>query len=307
MSARPISTSASRWRRIATRRNAGRTMIVVACVGLVASVTGLVVGWRLLGQVQTNANQSLVLTGDALVTLDQTLDVADEVMTSIGHGLGTVETTLDAVNSSFGAGAQVLADVASTTDQLPPSFARLDQALANAETAAGVIDDALHQLNRLPAVNIDLGNGIAPSIQQVRAELGPLAQNLSASTKDLRTLTTSSADVGHQLQQLRTDVAGLDAELARSHGLIAAYRQTARDAMTLAQRSRSDLGGDITLSRVLLVILAVAVAVGQIVPFWVGRELLLEERAAAALSQLGRENRTDRPRHLLGPRRASEA
>jgi hypothetical protein len=255
-------------------------MVVVACVGLVASLSGLVVGWRLLGQVDTNVDESLALTADALVTLDQSLEVADDVMTSVGQGLGTVAATLDAVTATFGAGTQVLADVARTTEQLPPSFARLDQALANAQAAAAVIDDALGEIDRLPSVNIDTGPGIAPSIQQVRSELGPLAQNVSASTADLRTLATSGGDVGRQLGQLRTDVAQVDAELARSHGLIAAYRETARDAMSLADRSRSDLGDDVTLSRVLLVVLAVAVAVGQIVPFWVGRELLLEDRAA---------------------------
>jgi hypothetical protein len=33
-----------------------------------------------------------------------------------------------------------------------------------------------------------------------------------------------------------------------------------------------------TVSRVLLVIMGLTLATGQIVPFWVGRELLLQER-----------------------------
>jgi len=270
-----------------TRRIAGRTMIVVACVGLIASITGVVVGWRLLGQLETNVDESLALTGDALVSLDASLDVADSVIASVAQGLTTVEKTLTAVDSTFHDGTRVLDDVATTTEQLPPSFARLDRALANAQDAAVVIDDAVAQLDRLPVgINIRSDAAIAPSIQQVRTELEPLAQNVGAATADLRRLSTSSTDVSEQVSELRSNVAEVNQELARSSGLIDAYRETAHQAQDLARRSRSDLGGDIALSRVLLVILGVAVAVGQIVPFWVGRELLIEERATPAPAEV---------------------
>jgi hypothetical protein len=282
----PVTTEQPRptqWRRLMTRRNAGRTMIVVACVGLIASITGVVVGWRLLGQLETNVDESLALTGDALVSLDASLDVADSVIASVAQGLTTVEQTLTAVDTSFHDGTSVLDDVATTTEQLPPSFARLDQALANAQEAAVVIDDAVAQLDRLPiGVNIRSDAAIAPSIQQVRTELGPLAQNVDAATDDLRRLSASSTDVSEHVSQLRSNVADVNRQLTRSSNLIDAYRDTAHEAQDLARRSRSDLGGDITLSRVLLVILGLAVAVGQIVPFWVGRELLIEEHATPA-------------------------
>jgi phage shock protein A len=274
-----VARRPSQWRRVLTRRNAGRTMIVVACVGLVTSITGMVVGWRLLGQLETNVDESLALTGDALVSLDASLDVADSVIASVAQGLTTVEATLTAVDSAFRDGTSVLDDVATTTEQLPPSFARLDQALANAQDAAVVIDDALAQLDRLPVgINIRSDAAIAPSIQEVRNELGPLAQNVDAATDDLRRLSTSSTDVGEQVSQLRTNVATVNQQLARSSALIDQYRETANEAQDLARRSRSDLSGDVTLSRVLLLVLGLAVAVGQIVPFWVGRELLLEDR-----------------------------
>jgi peptidoglycan hydrolase CwlO-like protein len=281
-----MSRRPPQWRRMLTRRNAGRTMIVVACVGLITSITGVVVGWRLLGQLETNVDESLALTGEALVSLDASLDVADSVIASVAQGLTTVEATLTTVDTTFHDGTTVLDDVATTTEQLPPSFARLDQALANAQDAAGVIDDALNQLDRLPlGINLRSDAAIAPSIQQVRNELGPLARNLDAATDDLRQLSTSSTDVSKQIGELRADVQQVNQQLARSSGLIDSYRQTATEAQDLARRSRSDLGDDITLSQVLLVVLGVAVAVGQIVPFWVGRELLLEHRVTAEADQ----------------------
>ena len=36
----------------------------------------------------------------------------------------------------------------------------------------------------------------------------------------------------------------------------------------------SEIGNQLALSRLLLVIIAIAIAIGQIVPYWVGRELL---------------------------------
>jgi hypothetical protein len=268
-----------RSRRALNRRNAGRTMIAVSCVGLVVSLTGIVVGWRLLDQLESDVDESLALSGDALVTLDESLDVADAVIESIAQGLATVEETLTTVDASFGAGTTVLDDAADTTEQLPVSIARIDAALADAAVAAAVVDDALAQIDALPfGVDLDRGNAIGPSLEQLRTELAPIGENLATTSADLRELSSASTRLQSDLRRLRADVAAVNANLARSGDLVDEYRRTAGDALNLAERSRADLGADMTVSRVLLVILGLTLAVGQIVPFWVGRELLLEER-----------------------------
>ena len=55
--------------------------------------------------------------------------------------------------------------------------------------------------------------------------------------------------------------------------VIAQARASTDDAQALAQTTLSEIGNQLALTRLLLVIVALAIAIGQIVPYWVGREL----------------------------------
>ena len=92
----------------------------------------------------------------------------------------------------------------------------------------------------------------------------------------LESFSDSSDELSSDLAALVQNVAAVRTALGGSADVLEEYRAAAADARDLASRTRSDLDGDLLRTRVLIVILGVTVAVGQIVPFWVGRELLLE-------------------------------
>ena len=76
-----------------------------------------------------------------------------------------------------------------------------------------------------------------------------------------------------QIEALEGDLAALDESLERSTELLDRYRADTAEAIVLAQESLDDLDRNILLSRILVVILAVTIAIGQIAPFYIGRQL----------------------------------
>ena len=112
-----------------------------------------------------------------------------------------------------------------------------------------------------------------------QALLGPLAGS-SGQTHiaqgprlfDLK-LGASSEELTAQLTALDEDLVELDESLARSARLLDSYRADAAEALELAEESVADLNRDVAVLRFLTVVLALAIAVGQIAPFHIGRQL----------------------------------
>jgi hypothetical protein len=69
-----------------------------------------------------------------------------------------------------------------------------------------------------------------------------------------------------------------------SSALLDQYRASAAEALELARASRDDLETDRTRSRIAAVVLGLTIALGQVVPAWVGRELLIAERSKLAVA-----------------------
>ncbi len=107
----------------------------------------------------------------------------------------------------------------------------------------------------------------------MREDIRPIADDLRGSTSSIRELSGSSDDLVAQLDELDDDLTELDDSLERSRRLLDSYRADTAEAIDLAEDSLDDLDRDIALSRLLAVVLALSIAVGQVAPFHIGRQL----------------------------------
>jgi len=265
------------------RRLAGRAMIGIAAMGFVTAIVGTIVAFQLIGQLGTNVDRSLRIGEETLVTLDDTIDAADEVVTSVQSGLTTIEATLGTVNESIGDTTALASTTSALASALPANLERIDDALATLEQLGGTIDDALSGLSNIPfAPDYDPALPLDEAVAGVREGLAPLTGDLEGIAEDVDELTSGSDDLRGQLDDLTDDVASTRQALAGSSALLDQYRASASDALELARTSREDLDTDRTRSRVMVVVLGLAIALGQAVPAWIGRELLVAERARLA-------------------------
>jgi methyl-accepting chemotaxis protein len=261
-------------RAVLNRRSLGRTIMVAAVVAAVTCLVGVVVAWRLVGELADTTRSTLVIVGDTLATVDDTLDVADSVIESVDGGIGTIKESLDTMSTTVENGAATLSAFAELTDNLAPNLEQVDNGLGNLQSAVDVVDGVLRQLSDLPfGPDYDPETGLAASVQAVRDDLQPIADDLTNASGTLSELASSSGEVIERLDALAGDLDGIDRSLDESRVLIDRYRQSTSDASALAAGTREDLDRDVWLSRALIVVLGLAIAVGQIAPFRIGREL----------------------------------
>lgn len=258
-----------------SRRTAGRIMVGVAVVGFVLAIVGTAVAWQLVGQLGRSTDRSLALGQEALISVDATLDLADGVIEAVDGGLGSVSSTLGAVAGTVDGSFAVASATADLARDLGPSLERVDDALGSLEAVTGTVDTVLRQLSQIPfGPSYDPETPFNEAISDVRRDLAPIAASLEAAADDLDQFVNGSDDLAGELLGLQAEVDALRASLAGSGALIEDYRRTSAQAALLAASTRSELDDDLTRSRIFIVVLGLTVAVGQIVPAWVGRTLL---------------------------------
>jgi hypothetical protein len=257
--------------------------MVAAGVACVASLIGVVVAWRLVGHLRHTTESSLVIVGDTLATVDDTLELADSIVDSVDDGIETVGRSLATISTTVEDGGATLDVFADVTSNVAPSLARVDSGLGGLQSAVDVVDGFLRQLSAAPfGPDYDVENGLAASVEAVRNDLRPIAEDLQDASASLSGLAASSDDVIARLDELAQDLDGVDRALDESRILIERYRRSTTEAAALATTTSDELDRDVWLSRLLIVVLGVSVAVGQIAPFHIGRELARSPQRPAA-------------------------
>jgi hypothetical protein len=270
----PPPARRSSLRAALNRRSLGKTMMVAAVVAGVTSLIGVVVAWRLVGDLSHTTKSSLVIVNDTLATVDDSLELADSIIDTVDDGIETVGKSLTTISSTVEDGGATLDAVADLTSNLGPSIERVDSGLGGLQSAVDVVDDVLRQLSAAPfGPDYNAENGLASSVQAVRDDLRPIADDLHDASGTLSGLASSSDDAIERLDELAQDLERIDQSLDDSRLLIERYRRSTAEAAALATTTQDDLDRDVWLSRLLIVVLGVAVAVGQIAPFHIGREL----------------------------------
>jgi methyl-accepting chemotaxis protein len=264
----------SSFRAALNRRSLGKAIMVAAVVACVTALIGVVVAWRLVGDLSHTTQSSLVIVSDTLATVDDTLELADSIIDTVDDGIETVGNSLSTISSTVEDGGATLDVFADLTSNLAPSLERIDSGLGGLQSTVGVVDDFLRQVSAAPfGPDYNVETGLASSVQAVRDDLRPIADDLEGASGTLNRLASSSDDVIARLDELAQDLGDIDRSLDESRDLIERYRRSTAEAAALTAATLDDLDRDVWLSRLLIVVLGVAIAVGQLAPFHIGREL----------------------------------
>jgi methyl-accepting chemotaxis protein len=253
---------------------AGAIMRAIAVTGILVSVVVGVVAWQFLGDLDRDLDQSLAIGEDAAATLTQTIDVADDVITSLDEGLGTLGVTLDTIDTTLTDTSDVASATASLAGSLPSSFADIDSALSTVESLSGTIDAALRGASRLPlGPDYDPEVPLPVAVGNLRAAFTPIGDDLAAIAEELASFADGSDELRGQLTAVQSDLERTRVALATSAGLLDAYRDTAERAGALASASRQDLERSFGWARIAAALVAILIAVSQYVPWWLGSRL----------------------------------
>ena len=249
----------------------------IAVLGLVVSVVGTVIVWQFLGDLERNTERSLLIGEEAATTLVDTVDVADEVVQGLDEGLATLESTFQALDLVIVSTVDVASSTAALAGELPAQLEEVDRGFASLQSIGETVDNTLSALSDIPfGPDYDPDGSFTDSIREIRASMEPLQEDLAAIATELSTFADGSGGLQRQLRSLAADVDRTRAALDGTDSLLDRYRDTAEEARQLAASSRPDLADSMTATRWVVVLVALLIAVSQVIP-WVVADLRRSE------------------------------
>jgi hypothetical protein len=261
----------------------GRALVAIGALGVAVTIVATVVGLRLLGSIDRALTDSVGVAADAIDALGATVELAGETTRRLTVTLGRTATTTRDLSSALADAEGVLRATADVSeDQVAGSVAGVEDALPALVQVAAVVDRTLSALSAVPfGPDYDPDEPLDASLRTVQAELDGLpealreqAELIRDASRDLRTARVGTAAIADDLD-------GLVTTLERSTELIERYAATAGDARELV--TGDELSGQLTAARVLVLVLGVTVALGQLLPLGAGWLLLRPDTARAFL------------------------
>jgi hypothetical protein len=266
---------------MSNRRRAGRLLLAVGVLGVLASTAGVVVGWRLVTELDTAVGRSLTLTSEALVALESSVEVAEGALVLIDQGLASTEATTRDVSAALEEGETLFEATATLTEnEIATSLEAVEGTLPSLIEVAAVIDRTLSALSSLP-----LGPAYDPqepfdsSLRQLQTELDGLPEDLREQAGLIRGAGDSLATVRDGTGDIADSLGELQIALSASAELLGEYTATASQARELVTESEASLEGQLWLARVMIVVLGAVLASAQLVPLGAGWLLLHPDRA----------------------------
>ncbi len=266
-----------------TEHRVGRILSIISVVGVLVAVGGTITAWRLIGELNASTRDTLDVTIGALDSVENSIDLAEQVLLATTDSIDTASATLDALAESFEAGTGVVDEIDDLTTTIGPTLTDAGVTLRQLEDVGSTIDDLLGDLSSIPfAPDYQPERELGESIGAVADEIEKLPAEFEQTSEDIDGFETALDDVQLQIRALATDIDAVNRSLDETGPLITDYRRNIDDARIVAVTTRDDLDGSVTLMRLFLVLGGIVFAIGQLVPFWYGRELMERSNRAAA-------------------------
>jgi DNA repair ATPase RecN len=255
---------------------AGRVMLTIAALGLVVSVVGTAVGWRLAGDLDQGVGQSLELTADVLTTVDESFALADDSLEILGEGVGEAERAVRALSASMREGAGALEGATDLTGgEVADALESVENSLPDVESAAEAIDDTLAALNALPfGVSYGPDRPLGETIGELREELRELPDDLREQAAQVEQMQEELTEATEGTAATARSLAELEEQLEAASELIDDYASSTGEAQGLIEEQREVLAASATRTRMMVLAFGVVFALSQFVPLYLGWSLL---------------------------------
>lgn len=251
-----------------------RTWVVAGAVGVVVALAGAAIGVVFVRGLTTTSIEALALSETVLASVDDAAVVLDTTLVDVATALDTAGGTVAETTATLDEVATTLDDlIVVLTEDVPDSLDAVGAAMPQVISTAGVIDSTMRAL-RFVGVDYDPDAPLDESLQEVDDQLAEIAPSLRAQRDGLASVGAGLDAVATQGDTMVGDVAAVSADLAAARDVFDEFRTAADEAAVLTTELADRLSWQSGLAQVALVVLAIAVAVGQTVPIVLGLRLL---------------------------------
>ncbi len=277
------------------KRILGAVMILVGLAGLAFSIAIAVYGPRFFDTAFQQLDANLTAISANLETVEETFTLTKGIVDEVGNGLSTVAVIAEGAAETVDSTRPMLTELAQVVSRdVPSSLEAVESALPAMSRAAGLIEDTLTTLSELSIeqrilgipIRFDLGLDYAPDARMDQS-IGELGASLEGVPERLRELEEDIALADDSLQAISGDVAAvssdlqaIDRRIAEVQPLLDEYVQIINDALHLVQRTQGSLGTILDALKLGLILVMVWLALSQLVPLYLGWELVTGRREA---------------------------
>lgn len=248
-------------------------MVGIGIFGIVVALIGGVVGWQLVDRTSSVAATTLIVTEDALETVQDTVALADATVDALDSGLATLAGAVGGAEASLDRIADVLDESLVTIGtEVPASIGAIRAAFPSVISSAELLNDTLGALAFL-GIDFRPETPFAESLGRIDASLGNLAEDLQDQAPGLAAIAADFRTFGDDTAVLASDLQVLSDQVSAATLLFDEYAGTLKDAGELIAQAQEDIDGQRTALRLLIVLVSLAVALGQFAPIYMGRRL----------------------------------
>ena len=258
---------------VQARPHLGRSITRTGIAGIIAALALTVAGWVFLNDVFRRFEGATVITGEAIVTIETTLDIADEALSTLTTSLEAAAAATDQASTSAETVSAAIEEASLIIgEDLPATIEAIRAAMPGLIEASAVIDRTLSSLAFIgvpynPEVPLD------EAFISLDEQLGPLPQRLRENAATIGLLVPQAEGFQTQSTILSAQVGNMRTSVAQARTAINTYRDsTDRVSMAMASTT-AGLSRSENIARVLLVIAGVALATTMYGFVQVGRTL----------------------------------
>jgi methyl-accepting chemotaxis protein len=279
------------------KRVLGIIFIVIAIVGVLLSIGGIIASQRAIEGIGDGLDQTLQLTADTLDNVQATLLLTKTTIDQVSDSLDTVGQTALNVSTTLSSTQPLLAQVTQVaTGEIPDSLDSVQTAIPNVAEAAGAIDETLRILNSFKVdrkifgipIDFDLGINYQPeepldeTVLVLGSSLDGIPDELRSMESNLEIANQNLAVIGQNLEVISGDMDQINATVAEIDPLLDEYIRLTAETSDLLRLTQSQIDSQLQLAQLAIMGLFIWLGINQIVPFYLGLALLKGEGSKQA-------------------------
>ncbi len=273
------------------KRIIGAILMMVGVMGIFVSIAGVQIGNQVIAQIGNGLDQTLTLLLDTMENTNEMLTITRSTIESSAETLETVQIMISDLAQTVDDTEPLLTRTNTMlTNDIPASLDEVQETIPTLMAVANSIDDTLTTLNNfridetIPIVDIninyDLGINYAPdqpfdtAIEQIGTSLDDIPDSLRGMERDINNAINNMDTVQTDLELLTVNLEQLHTEITAFLPMIDEYSRITTEISGNIEQTRSTLDAQMEMMNTLILFGMVWLALFQILPLYVGFELV---------------------------------
>ncbi len=257
------------------RRVTGILLILAAVVGILFSLTGLVVTWRYRPVATRRATDTLTLVDKALGTTQQSLNILGQVVQGSADAVTSLQTTIQTVGQAVHDSSPMLDSlIGLTKNDFPSAISATQSSLEAAQSSAQVIDNVLAALTRFAPTLYQPKVPLHTALAEVSASLDSLPTSLSAINTSLTSGKSKLAELELKMDEISATTQGISTTLGNAQEVITQYTTATNQLKAQVEAAQRSARGWILAFALLLSFVVVWILIAHLGLFLQGLEMV---------------------------------